>query len=126
MQAVKRVVCITFMFAMLLSMTACGGPKKEVKKYDWGGYQFTVKKVEMNDNGTLVTAVLEWDKNGIPKSLMEENIKDGKVLFYGKKPMNSYLYKKNKDGNVTQVNLNFGMSKEKDYVFNEADLEIKE
>ena len=47
MQAVKRVVCITFMFAMLLSMTACGGPKKEVKKYDWGGYQFTVKKVEI-------------------------------------------------------------------------------
>ena len=40
--------------------------------------------------------------------------------------MNSYLYKKNKDGKVTQVNLNFGMSKEKDYVFNEADLEIKE
>ena len=126
MQAVKRVVCITFMFALLLSMTACGGPKNDVKKYDWGGYQFTVKKVEMNDNGTLVTAVLEWDKNGIPKSLMEENIKKGNVLFYNKKPMNSYLYKKNKDGNVTQVNLNFGMSKEKDYVFNEADLEIKE
>ena len=35
-------------------------------------------------------------------------------------------YKKNKDGKVTQVNLSFGMSKEKDYVFNEADLEIKE
>ena len=125
MQAVKRVVCVTFMFALLLSMTACG-PKKEVKKYDWGGYQFTVKKVEMNDNGSLVTVVLEWDKNGIPKSLMEENIKKGNVLFYNKKPMNSYLYKKNKDGKVTQVNLNFGMSKEKDYVFNEADLEIKE
>jgi hypothetical protein len=114
------------MFALLLSMTACGGPKKDVKKYDWGGYQFTVKKVEMNDKGSLVTVVLEWDKNGIPKSTMEDNIKKGNVLFYGKKPMNSYLYKKNKDGKVTQVNLSFSMSKEKDYVFNEADLEIKE
>ncbi|MBE7069106.1 MAG: hypothetical protein E7386_01190 [Ruminococcaceae bacterium] len=126
MQSVKRAICVTLMLTMLLALAACGGPKKDVKKYYWGGYQFTVRKTEINDSGSLVTVVLEWDKNGIPKSLMEENIKNGNVLFYGKKPMNSYLYKKNKDGNVTQVNLNFGMSKEKDYVFNEADLEIKE
>lgn len=110
MGTMKKITAVILLLSVVLSFAACGG---QVQKYSWGDYEFTVRYAKGTDNYDNKTVMLKltFGSDGIPQSIFEENLENGKIILDGKEPSTVYLYKQNSNGRITTAEISFTMPK---------------
>ena len=110
MGTMKKITAVMLLLSVVLSFTACGG---QVQKYSWGDYEFTVRYAKGTDNYDNKTVMLKltFGSDGIPQSIFEENLENGKIILDGKEPSTVYLYQQNSNGRITTAEISFTMPK---------------
>ncbi len=110
MGTMKKITAVILLLSVVLSFAACGG---QVQKYSWGDYEFTVRYAKGTDNYDNKTVMLKltFGSDGIPQSIFEENLENGKIILDGKEPSTVYLYQQNSNGRITTAEISFTMPK---------------
>ena len=123
MRTLKQTIAVALLLSMLFALASCGGSKTAFKM---GDYQFTVRYSRGEDHYDYksVSVTLNFGDAGIPQSLFEEYLEDGKVMLDGKEPGKAYLYKQNSNGLITSADITFHMPV--GYQFDESKLTVTE
>lgn len=110
MRTMKKITAVMLLLSVVLSFAACGG---QVQKYSWGDYEFTVRYAKGTDNYDNKTVMLKltFGSDGIPQSIFEENLENGKIILDGKEPSTVYLYQQNSNGRIITAEISFTMPK---------------
>ncbi|MBO7449089.1 MAG: hypothetical protein J6U54_01860 [Clostridiales bacterium] len=126
MRTKSKIVAITLIISIVLTLAACGG-KKDLPKYSIGKYEFTVELEKCEESTTgerqSVQLLLTMENEGMPKDFFDKKMEEGVFLLDGKTPSPFYTYSKDKQDNITAVKVTFIMPLGYEFDFNDITIE---